>query len=500
MHVCVHMPDFDLTLILSHKLQTGGSIMGFIMDNENIAYNQIKVVGVGGGGGNAVNSMVDAGVFGVEFLTINTDRQILEDSKATHKIQIGEKVTGCMGAGGDPAVGRKAAEESRDVIADALRSTDMVFITAGMGGGTGTGAAPVVAEVARELGALTVGIVTKPFKFEGRRRMQQAEDGIRELQKHVDSLIVIPNERLKLLGDKSLSMKDAFGKANEVLWQGVKSISDTIKVPGYINLDFSDIKSVMKDAGRAHMGIGRGRGADCAAEATKEAITSPLLETAIDGASGVIINVTCSSDMSLDMIEQAGDLITQATHPDANIIFGSVFDEDMGDEMLITVIATGFGSPEENDAQKMGAPATQTAAAPVASQPVSAPSGTGFISQSTKPKSSGTSIFTSMDTNSSTDFKATEFGRSFVAAFESAKENASQPQSAQAAPAPAAGMTDISSFSSPAAAGTDSGVQSFDVIETPKKKSGSIFDDPDDDESDVLPIFKGRNIFSNGNN
>ena len=316
--------------------------MGFIMDNENITYNQIKVVGVGGGGGNAVNSMVDAGVFGVEFLTINTDRQILEDSKATHKIQIGEKVTGCMGAGGDPAVGKKAAEESRDVIADALRSTDMVFITAGMGGGTGTGAAPVVAEVARELGALTVGIVTKPFKFEGRRRMQQAEDGIRELQKHVDSLIVIPNERLKLLGDKSLSMKDAFGKANEVLWQGVKSISDTIKVPGYINLDFSDIKSVMKDAGRAHMGIGRGRGADCAAEATKEAITSPLLETAIDGASGVIINVTCSSDMSLDMIEQAGDLITQATHPDANIIFGAMYDENAQDECKITVIATGI--------------------------------------------------------------------------------------------------------------------------------------------------------------
>ena len=477
--------------------------MGFIMDNENIAYNQIKVVGVGGGGGNAVNSMVDAGVFGVEFLTINTDRQILEDSKATHKIQIGEKVTGCMGAGGDPAVGKKAAEESRDVIADALRSTDMVFITAGMGGGTGTGAAPVVAEVARELGALTVGIVTKPFKFEGRRRMQQAEDGIRELQKHVDSLIVIPNERLKLLGDKSLSMKDAFGKANEVLWQGVKSISDTIKVPGYINLDFSDIKSVMKDAGRAHMGIGRGRGADCAAEATKEAITSPLLETAIDGASGVIINVTCSSDMSLDMIEQAGDLITQATHPDANIIFGSVFDEDMGDEMLITVIATGFGSPEENDAQKMGAPAASTAAAPVVSQKAPASSGTGFISQSTKPKNSGTSIFTSMDTGSSADFKATEFGRSFVAAFESAKENASHPQNDQPAAAPvqsSSGMQDISSFSVPSSQGADQSVQSFDVIETPKKKSGSIFDDPDDDESDVLPIFKGRNIFSNNNN
>ena len=453
--------------------------MGFVMDNENIAYNQIKVVGVGGGGGNAVNSMVDAGVFGVEFLTINTDRQILEDSKATHKIQIGEKVTGCMGAGGDPAVGKKAAEESRDVIADALRSTDMVFITAGMGGGTGTGAAPVVAEVARELGALTVGIVTKPFKFEGRRRMQQAEDGIRELQKHVDSLIVIPNERLKLLGDKSLSMKDAFGKANEVLWQGVKSISDTIKVPGYINLDFADIKSVMKDAGRAHMGIGRGRGANCAVEATKEAI---------DGASGLIINVNCSSDMSLDMIEQAGDLITQATHPDANIIFGSVFDEEMGDEMLITVIATGFGSLEENDADKMAKP-VNSAAAP-ASQPSAGRS--GFISQSTKPKNQGTSIFTSMDTDSSTDFKATEFGKSFFDALENAK-NGSKPQEQVSQP-----ITDVSSFSSPSAQ-SNSDVHSFDVIETPKKKSGSIFDDPDDDESDVLPIFKGRNIFSNNN-
>ena len=455
--------------------------MGFVMDNENIAYNQIKVVGVGGGGGNAVNSMVDAGVFGVEFLTINTDRQILEDSKATHKIQIGEKVTGCMGAGGDPAVGKKAAEESRDVIADALRSTDMVFITAGMGGGTGTGAAPVVAEVARELGALTVGIVTKPFKFEGRRRMQQAEDGIRELQKHVDSLIVIPNERLKLLGDKSLSMKDAFGKANEVLWQGVKSISDTIKVPGYINLDFADIKSVMKDAGRAHMGIGRGRGANCAEEATKEAITSPLLETAIDGASGVIINVTCSSDMSLDMIEQAGDLITQATHPDANIIFGSVFNEDMGDEMLITVIATGFGTLDENDADKMVKPISEST--PVIQQPTDR---SGFISQSTKPKSQGTSIFTSMNTDSSSDFKATEFGKTFFDAFENAKNSSKEPV--------AQPITDISSFSAP----TESeDVHSFDVIETPKKKSGSIFDDPDDDESDVLPIFKGRNIFSN---
>ncbi len=459
--------------------------MSFVMDNDNIAYNQIKVVGVGGGGGNAVNSMVEAGVFGVEFLTINTDRQILENSQATHKIQIGEKVTGCMGAGGDPTIGRKAAEESRDVIADALRSTDMVFITAGMGGGTGTGAAPVVAEVARELGALTVGIVTKPFKFEGRRRMRQAEEGIKELQKHVDSLIVIPNERLKLLGDKSLSMKDAFGKANEVLWQGVKSISDTIKVPGYINLDFSDIKSVMKDAGRAHMGIGRGRGADCANEATKQAITSPLLETAIDGASGVIINVTCSSDMSLDMIEQAGDLVTQATHPDANIIFGSVFDEDMGDEMLITVIATGFSGSEDE-----AAPAEESKAKTQSQQRPT------FISQSTKPKNEGRSIFTSMDSGSS-DNGPSEFGKSFLAAMESAQH--------QQAQAPERTFEDIFSVqqptqqaeSQPAEPQANEKAQAdYDVVETPKKPS-SIFDDPDEDESDVLPIFKGRNIFGN---
>ena len=457
--------------------------MSFIMDNENAAYNQIKVVGVGGGGGNAVNSMVDSGVYGVEFLTINTDAQILENSKATHKIQIGEKVTGRMGAGGDPAVGKKAAEESRDVIADALRSTDMVFITAGMGGGTGTGAAPVVAEIARELGALTVGIVTKPFKFEGRKRMQQAEDGIRELVKHVDSLIVIPNERLKLLGDKSLSMKDAFGKANEVLWQGVKSISDTIKVPGYINLDFADIKSVMKDAGRAHMGIGRGRGADCANEATKQAITSPLLETAIDGASGVIINVTCSSDMSLDMIEQAGELITQATHPDANIIFGSVFDEDMGDEMLITVIATGFGTMEENEAENMRKAEPVVAPAAPQQRPTRTSAG-GFISRSNKPKSEGTSIFTPMNGDSS-DFRSTEFGRTFVSAFENARQSAAEPEDRT-----------VALPSNPAPQGAPA-APSVDVIETPTKKAASIFEDSDEDDSDVLPIFKGRNIFSN---
>lgn len=458
--------------------------MGFIMDNENIAYNQIKVVGVGGGGGNAVNQMVESGIVGVEFLSINTDRQILENSKATHKIQIGEKVTGCMGAGGDPSVGKKAAEESRDTIADALRSTDMVFITAGMGGGTGTGAAPVVAEIARELGALTVGIVTKPFKFEGKKRMKQAEDGIRELEKHVDSLIVIPNERLKLLGDKSLSMKDAFGQANNVLWQGVKSISDTIKVPGYINLDFADIKSVMKDAGLAHMGIGRGKGADCAAEATKQAITSPLLETAIDGASGVIINVTCSSDMSLDMIEQAGSLISDATHPDANIIFGSVFDEDMGDEMLITVIATGFGGNDK--AEQPVAPQYQQV--PVQQK---APE---FISQA--PAGGMGSVFSSID-QEAIDFASTKFGQSFVSVFEKATAAADgrAPASFDFAPAQApVQQTPVQQV--PAQAPVQQ-TQAFDVIEAPAKKTGSIFDDPGEDESDILPVFKGRNIFGN---
>ncbi len=418
--------------------------MSFAIDNEYIAYNQIKVIGVGGGGGNAVNSMVNAGIVGVEFISINTDRQILENSKATHKIQIGEKATGCMGAGGDPAVGRKAAEESRDAITEVLKNTDMVFITAGMGGGTGTGAAPIVAEIAKEMGILTVGIVTKPFKFEGRKRMLQAEDGIKELEKNVDSLIVIPNERLRLLGDKSLGIKDAFGKANEVLWQGVKSISDTIKVPGYINLDFADIKSVMKDAGRAHMGIGHGKGPDCAAEATEKAITSPLLETTIEGASGVIINVTCSSDMSLEMIEQAGDLIAQNTHPDANIIFGSVFDENMGDEMMITVIATGF----KDGAQ----PASTYERQPAADRNI------------IDSRASVNPIFTPTTPGESVN-------SDFARAFNEVYKKTHGAEAAKTAPA----------------------VQT-ESIQTPEAKNNaaSVFED-DQDDGDVLPIFKGRN-------
>ena len=316
--------------------------MGFIMDNENIAYNQIKVIGVGGGGGNAVNSMVESGIVGVEFLSINTDRQILENSKATHKIQIGEKVTGCMGAGGDPAVGRKAAEESRDVIADALRGADMVFITAGMGGGTGTGAAPVVAEIAKDMGALTVGIVTKPFAFEGKRRMEQAEKGIAALREHVDSLIVIPNERLKLVSETRITLANAFQVSDDVLRQGVQSISDLIQLPGIVNLDFEDVKSVMQDAGYAHMGAGRANGKDKAEQAAMQAISSPLLETAISGAKGVIINIKSSPDIALDEIDTASQLITERASEDANIIRGATFDDNMEDEMLVTVIATGF--------------------------------------------------------------------------------------------------------------------------------------------------------------
>lgn len=421
--------------------------MGFAIDNEYIAYNQIKVIGVGGGGGNAVNSMVNAGIVGVEFISINTDRQILENSKATHKIQIGEKTTGCMGAGGDPTVGRKAAEESREAISEVLKNTDMVFITAGMGGGTGTGAAPIVAEIAKEMGILTVGIVTKPFRFEGRKRMVQAEEGIKELEKNVDSLIVIPNERLRLLGDKSLGIRDAFGKANEVLWQGVKSISDTIKVPGYINLDFADIKSVMKDAGRAHMGIGRGKGADCAAEATEKAITSPLLETTIEGASGVIINVTCSSDMPLDKIEEAGDLISQNTHPDANIIFGSVFDEDMGDEMLITVIATGF----RNENLLQSAPSNQI---PNSSQNII-----------------GTTPTTPSPFTPTTPTGAVN--SDILRAFREAFDKNLQSQSGEAKQETAA----------PSA--TES-------VHAPSK-GASVFDDNDGDDGEILPIFKGKN-------
>ncbi len=315
--------------------------MGFEIDNELDDTVQIKVIGVGGGGGNAIDRMITTGVKGVEFITVNTDRQALLRSKATQKIQIGEKVTQCKGAGAKPEIGEKAAQESREAIAAAIRGTDMVFITAGMGGGTGTGAAPIVAEVARDMGILTVGVVTKPFAFEGKRRMEQAEAGIAALRDHVDSLVVIPNERLHLATEQKITLLNAFTIADDVLRQGVQSISDLIKLPGIVNLDFADITSVMKDAGYAHMGVGHATGKDKASQAAKMAISSPLLETSISGARGVIINITSSPDIGLDEVTVASEMIAEMVHPDANIIWGTAFDENMEDEMSVTVIATG---------------------------------------------------------------------------------------------------------------------------------------------------------------
>ena len=316
--------------------------MSFQFENDFMDNVQIKVVGVGGGGGNAVNRMASSGMLGVEFISINTDNQALYFSQATQKINIGSKLTRGQGAGSNPERGQRAAEESREEIAAALQGADMVFITAGMGGGTGTGAAPVVAEIARDLGILTVAIVTKPFAFEGRKRMEQAEMGITNLREHVDSLVVIPNERLKSVSETRITLANAFEAADDVLRQGVQSISQLIKVPGLVNLDFADVTTVMKDAGYAHMGIGRAQGKDKAEEAAKAAISSPLLETSIEGARGVIVNITASKDIDLDDVDLASSSIQKAAHPDAAIIWGAAFDESMEDEICVTVIATGF--------------------------------------------------------------------------------------------------------------------------------------------------------------
>ena len=316
---------------------------------ENVV--NIKVIGVGGGGNNVVNRMVRSGAQGVDFIAVNTDKQALNASSANYKLQIGEKLTGGKGAGSNPEIGRKAAEESRNQISKALEETDMVFVTAGMGGGTGTGAAPVVAEIARELGVLTVGVVTKPFGFEGRRRAQQAEAGIEELKDKVDSLVIIPNERLKFATDQKITFANAFEIADDVLRQAVQSISDLIRDTGFINLDFADVTAIMKDAGMAHMGVGRAAGKGKAEEAARMAISSPLLETSIEGARGVLINITGSTDIGLEEVEQAATLVQQAVHPDALTIFGATFDESLDDEIRVTVIATGFsdapGKPQE---------------------------------------------------------------------------------------------------------------------------------------------------------
>ena len=316
--------------------------MAFGLETGPESVVNIKVIGVGGGGNNVVNRMVRSGTKGVEFVAVNTDKQALNVSSATYKIQICEKLTHGQGAGSDPEVGRKSAEESRNQIAKALEDTDMVFITAGMGGGTGTGGAPIVAEIAREQGILTVGVVTKPFGFEGRRRMQQAEKGIEELQGKVDSLVIIPNERLKHATDQKITFANAFEIADDVLRQAVQSISDLIRDTGFINLDFADVTAIMKNAGMAHMGVGRAAGKGKAEEAARMAISSPLLETSIHGARGVLINVTGSMDIGLEEVEQAASLVQDAVHPDALTIFGATFDESMDDEIRVTVIATGF--------------------------------------------------------------------------------------------------------------------------------------------------------------
>ena len=321
----------------------------------------IKVVGVGGAGNNVVNRMVKSGTQGVEFIAINTDKQALAVSNADQKIQIGEKMTHGQGAGSDPEVGKRSAEESRNNIAKAIEDADMVFITAGMGGGTGTGAAPTVADIAREAGILTVGVVTKPFKFEGKRRMDQANAGIKELLGRVDSLLIIPNDRLKYATDQKVTLANAFEIADDVLLQAVTSISNLIKNTGFINLDFADVSCIMRNAGFAHMGVGFAAGKGKAEDAARMAVASPLMETSINGAHGVLINITGSENMGLEDVEAAANLVQEAAHPDANIIFGATFDDSLQDEIRVTVIATGF----EDAAAAAPAVAEAAAAAPV---------------------------------------------------------------------------------------------------------------------------------------
>ena len=329
---------------------------------------KIKVIGVGGAGNNVINRMIDAGVGGVDFVVVNTDKQDLNKSVCKNKIQIGEKLTGGMGAGSKPDIGRQSAEESRAQIAKVLEDTDMVFITAGMGGGTGTGAAPIVADLAHEAGILTVGVVTKPFKFEGANRMRQAESGIAELSGKVDSLIVIPNDRLKYVTDQKITFANAIGIADDVLKQAVTSISELVGFSAnvIINLDFADVSAVMKDAGRAHMGVGTASGREKAEQAAMAAVSSPLLETSINGAMGVLVNVTGSSELTLDDVETAASIVQENANPEANIIFGATASDDLADEMRVTVIATGF-EPKEN--VEYAAPAAAASEAAPAAKP-----------------------------------------------------------------------------------------------------------------------------------
>ena len=347
--------------------------MDFKVDGPENVVN-IKVIGVGGAGNNVVNRMVKAGTQGVEFIAINTDKQALAVSNADQKLQIGEKITRGQGAGSDPDIGKRSAEESRNNIAKAIENADMAFITAGMGGGTGTGAAPVVAEIARDAGLLTVGVVTKPFKFEGKRRMDQANAGIKELLGRVDSLLIIPNDRLKNATDQKVTLANAFEIADDVLLQAVTSISGLIKNTGFINLDFADVTCIMKNAGFAHMGVGHAAGKGKAEEAARMAVASPLMETSINGARGVLINITGSEDMDLDDVETAANLVQEAAHPEANIIFGASFDDNLEDEIRVTVIATGFEDASLAAAAPAAAPAPSfTPVRPSASAPAATP-------------------------------------------------------------------------------------------------------------------------------
>ena len=348
-------------------------------DSENFAL--IRVIGVGGGGSNAVNRMIRAEMMGVEFIACNTDAQALLQSDAPHKIRIGDKITKGLGAGGDASIGQRAAEEDRDKIAEAIADSDMVFITAGLGGGTGSGAAPVVAEIAKELGALTIGVVTKPFSFEGSRRKLVAEKAAEELKAKVDTLITIPNDRLRDVVQKNTSIVDAFRVVDDVLRQGVAGISDIITVPGLINLDFADVRTIMKDAGSALMGIGRASGDNRALDAARQAVASPLLEINISGAQGILFNITGSSNLTLWEVTEAAEEIRAAADPEANIIFGTSFNERLGEEVMITVIATGFDGRRRTESVRAGAadrhhslsnPAPRAAGTPVAPTPVPA--------------------------------------------------------------------------------------------------------------------------------
>lgn len=376
------------------------------MENENQAgMATIKVVGVGGAGNNGVNRMVETGLKSVEFISVNTDRQHLNKAKANKKIQIGEKLTRGLGAGANPEVGKCSAEESKSEIAEALKGADMVFITAGMGGGTGTGAAPIVAEVSKEMGILTVGVVTKPFPFEGKRRMMQAEAGIEELRQNVDTLIVVPNEKLLQVVEKQTSIMEAFKMSDDVLRQGVQGISDLITIPGLVQIDFADVKTIMLDAGVAHIGIGRASGEHRAQEAARQAIHSPLLETSIEGAGGVLLNVTGGKDLCLLEISEAADLVQKSVDADANIIFGAVIDEKLENEIVITVIATGFTkSFQHMELDSIVGEALKNATVSQNNQSTTSSSGfsdLGSISGMSSQSSSGMSGFGSMNGSSS---------------------------------------------------------------------------------------------------